>query len=67
MAAGLHLTGTLTPNDTGDEGYYALCGPTGKCNLNDTVVVSLHPKSPLMPHLRAMQGQHVQLSIFPTK
>lgn len=66
-AAGLHLTGTLTPNDTGDEGYWAICSASGKCDLDDTLVVSVHPKSPLSPHLRAMQGQPVQLSIFPTK
>lgn len=67
MAAGLHITGVLTANDTGDEGYFALCSTSGKCDVTDTLMIAAHPKSPLMPQLRAMNGKPVQVSIFESK
>ena len=65
-APSVHLRGTLTPADSGGlEGYYALC-EGDVCNALETLGISVHPKNPIFADdLRAMAGQHVQVSIFP--
>lgn len=64
-ARGFHLTGTLTATEEeAEQGYFAFCGETA-CSPTDALVISAHPKNPLLPHLRAMAGRNVQVSIFP--
>jgi len=67
-APSVHLNGILTPADSGNlEGYYALCGEGGVCNAVETLGISVHPKNPIFADdLKAMAGQWVQVSIFPT-
>ena len=64
-APSVHLRGTLTTADSGGlEGYYALC-EGDVCNALETLGISVHPKNPIFADdLRAMAGQHVQVSIF---
>lgn len=69
MAAGLHVSGTLT-DDTSDlqSGYYALCGTgTAHCKAIDAIGISIHPNNALYgDQLRSMVGRTVQVSIFAT-
>lgn len=66
-ATGFHIQGTLAANDTGDEGYYALCSDeTGACHPTDALGLIVHPKNELLAEkLRGMAGSRVQVSVFP--
>lgn len=63
---GVHVQGTLTANDSENQGYYALCAENGTCHPTEAIGISVHPKNMVVgPDIAAMVGRRVQVSIFP--
>ena len=60
---GVHVNGTLTPDNASGDGYYNLCFE-GKCDPDDTIGLAVHPNGFWAKDFQAMSGQRVQVSVF---